>query len=129
LVDVDGTTAVQSYASLDLSTHPATLLSGMNADVEVVAGEARDAVLVPVQALRETAPDQSAVFVVGADGTLEMRVVEVGLKDFVNAQILSGLEVGEVVSLGTETSSGTSNETPANNQDLGPGMMPFFGGG
>ena len=35
-----------------------------------------------------------------------MRIVEVGLKDFVNAEILSGLEPGEVVSLGTETELG-----------------------
>ena len=33
--------------------HPVNPLSGMNAEVEVVAGEARNAVLVPLQALRE----------------------------------------------------------------------------
>ena len=61
LVDVDGTTAVQSYASVNLSTHPIDLLSGMNAEIEVIAGEAQDAVLVPLQALREMGPEQYSV--------------------------------------------------------------------
>lgn len=134
LVTVDGTPAVQSYASIDLahqggSAHPATLLSGMNAEVEVVAGEALNAVLVPLQALRELGPESYAVFIVLPNSELEMRIVTVGLKDFVNAEILSGLEPGEVVSLGAETSSDTSNEAPANNEEPGPGMMRFFGGG
>jgi RND family efflux transporter MFP subunit len=135
LVDVDGTAAIQSYASIDLSTYPITLLSGMNADVEVVAGEALNAVLVPVQALREMGEAQAgesqyAVFVVQANGELEMRIVQVGLKDYVNAVILSGLEPGEVISLGTASSSDTST-TPANgDQEQAPPMgMPMFPGG
>jgi RND family efflux transporter MFP subunit len=140
LVDVDATTAVQSYASVDLanqsgSAYPVNLLSGMNAEVEVVAGEALNAVLVPVQALRELGPEQTeggqyAVFVVQPDGELEMRVVTVGLRDFVNAEILSGLNPGEVISLGAATSSNTST-TPATG-DQGPMVpmpgMPMFGG-
>ena len=101
LVKVDNTWAVQTWASVDLTAHPMNLLSGMNAEIEIVAGEAKGALLVPVQALREIAPDQYAVFVVQPDGEMELRPVEVGLKDFVNAEILSGLKLGEVVSLGT----------------------------
>ena len=140
LVDVDATTAVQSYASVDLTNHsgsasPVNLLSGMNAEVEVIAGEALNAVLVPIQALRELGPEQTeggqyAVFVVQPDGELEMRIVIVGLKDFVNAEILSGLEPGEVISLGASTSSNTST-TPAtgDQQQMAPMPgMPMFGG-
>jgi HlyD family secretion protein len=136
LVDVDGTTAVQSYASVDLSTYPVTLLSGMNADVEVIAGEAHNAVLVPVQALRQIgeSPEsegQYAVFVVQTGGELEMRIVEVGLKDYVNAVILSGLEPGEVVSLGTTTTGSDTTAVPtAGGQEEGVPMgMPFLDGG
>ncbi|HRE26937.1 MAG TPA: hypothetical protein PK954_09920, partial [Anaerolineales bacterium] len=64
-------------------------------------GEARDALLVPVQALRELAPGSYAVFVVEADGQLKLTPVTVGLKDFANAQILTGLQAGDVVSTGT----------------------------
>ena len=101
LVTVDGTPAVQAWASVDLTSHPVNLLSGMTAEVEIIAGEAKGALLVPVQALRELAPGQYAVFVVKPDGELELRPVTVGLKDFANAEILSGLELGEVVSTGT----------------------------
>lgn len=101
LVTVDGTPAVQAWASVDLASHPVHLLSGMTAEVEIIAGQAEDALLVPVQALRETVPGQYTVFVVLADGQLELRPVEIGLKDFANAQVLAGLEKGEVVSTGT----------------------------
>lgn len=101
LVTVDGTPAVQAWASIDLKQHPVQLLSGLTAEVEIIAGEAKGALLVPVQALRELAPGSYAVFVVQADGQLEMRPVTVGLRDFANAQILSGLAKGDVVSTGT----------------------------
>jgi len=94
LVTVDSTSAVQSYASVDLGAHPIDLISGMNAEIEVVAGEALNAVLVPIEALRELGTDQYSVFVVNASGELEMRIVELGLKDYVNAEIISGLEAG-----------------------------------
>lgn len=100
LVTVDGAPAVQAWASIDLAAHPVKLLSGMTAEVEIVAGEAKSALLVPVQALRELAPGSYAVFVVQPDGQLELRPVTVGLRDFANAQILSGLAKGDVVSTG-----------------------------
>ncbi|MBE9506740.1 MAG: hypothetical protein IMY86_01710 [Chloroflexi bacterium] len=84
----------------------------MTAEVEIVAGEAKDVLLVPVQALRELGPDQCVVFVVNSGGELEMRPVEVGLKDYVNAEIVSGLELGEVVSTGTAESTGASGVAP-----------------
>ncbi len=76
------------------------LLSGMSADVEVIAAETRDALLVPVQAMREISPGSYSVFVVQPDGSLRMVVVTVGLQDFANAEILSGLKQGDVVSTG-----------------------------
>jgi len=101
LVTVDGTPAVQAWASVDLTAHPVSLLSGMTAEVEIISGEATDALLVPVQALRELAPGSYAVFVAKPDGDLEIRPVTVGLRDFANAEVLAGLERGENVSTGT----------------------------
>jgi HlyD family secretion protein len=129
LVTVDGTPAVQVWASVDLTSHPVDLLSGMNAEVEIVAGEALDAVLVPIQALRELGPGQYAVFVVQPNGELELRPVKVGLEDYVNAEILSGLEVGEVVSTGTVESSEAAGGTSTGDEETMPGIMRFLGGG
>jgi multidrug efflux pump subunit AcrA (membrane-fusion protein) len=100
MVTVDGTSAVQAWARIDLSAQEVNLLAGMTAEVEVVAAEARDALLVPVAALREMSPDQVVVFVVRPDGELEMRAVVVGLRDPVNAEVLDGLELGDIVSVG-----------------------------
>lgn len=76
------------------------LLVGLSAAVDVIAGRVEDAVLVPVEALREITPGTYAVFVVDTSGELEMRMVEVGLQDETFAAINSGLEAGEIVSTG-----------------------------
>lgn len=131
LVSVGNTPAVQAWASIDTAAHPARLLGDMNVEVEIVAGEALNTLLVPLQALREVGDGQYAVFVVGADGELEMRMVEVGLKDYVNAQILSGLQRGEVVSAGAKTTTSSSQPSTNTTQPQPPGGdfgMRFFGG-
>ncbi len=129
---VGTTSAVQVWASLD-NTAQSTLLSGMTAEVEVVAAEAHNALLVSVQALHEMSDGQYAVFVVKDDGSLEMRSVTVGLQDLVNAEILSGLEEGETVSLGTQSDSqATQASSLKQSQDTGGppdgGMMMPPGG-
>jgi len=64
---------------------------------------------------------------------LELRPVEVGLKDYVNAEIVSGLQRGEVVSLGQATtsssSSSSSSETGTPQMQPGGDMIPPFMGG
>jgi macrolide-specific efflux system membrane fusion protein len=106
----------------------------MNVDIEVISAEARDVVLAPIQALREISDGQYAVFVVQPDGELAMRPVEVGLKDVVNAEIVSGLEAGEVISLGqssapTGAPAEGGEELPAPPGGMMPGAGMFGGGG
>lgn len=133
LVTVGNTPAIEAQASIDISAHAVKLLSGMNAEVEIVAAEARNALLVPVEALRELGTDMYAVFVVLPNGELELRPVEVGLKDYVNVVILSGLEAGEVVSTGTAPSSSTSGATTTTIEQFQPPgggiMFPLGPGG
>jgi HlyD family secretion protein len=84
----------EGNASLD------RLLVGMNAAVDVIGGKALGAILVPVEALREElSPGEYTVFVL-EDGEPKLRVVEVGIMDFTYAEIISGLEVGDVVTTG-----------------------------
>jgi macrolide-specific efflux system membrane fusion protein len=96
----------------------------VNAEVEVVAAEATNVLLVPVQALRELSPDQYAVFVVQPDGELELRPLQIGLQDFVYAEVLSGLQEGEVVRTGESQSSQSS--ASSGNQGLPQGPGGFF---
>jgi multidrug efflux pump subunit AcrA (membrane-fusion protein) len=133
LVTESNTQALQVYASVDTPSEPAAFLSGMSVEVTVISQEARNAALVPLEALRELTTGEYSVFVVNDDGTLELRSVQVGLKDLVNAEITSGLKVGEVVSVGTQTATQTTkttttkSSTSSQSQDMGP-MGGGFGG-
>ena len=71
----------------------------LNATVEVIGGRATNALLVPVEALRELSADQYAVFRM-EDGEPKLRMVEVGLMDFTFAEITDGLSAGDVVTTG-----------------------------
>jgi len=96
------TTVVRALVQLD-NSESFNLPLGTAASVDVIGGRAENAVLVPVEALQETAPGEYAVFVM-ENGKPRLRVIEVGLKDLLYAEIKSGLEPGEVVTTGiTET--------------------------
>jgi HlyD family secretion protein len=91
---------VLAYASLDEEAGvPSVLPIGANASVEIIAARAENALLVPAEALRELSAGQYAVFVM-VDGELQMRQVEVGVMDYAYAEIISGLNEGDVVSTG-----------------------------
>ncbi len=101
LVNQNGLTVIRALVQLDTDSFakPQTLPVGLNATVEVIGGRAENAVLVPVEALRELTENQYAVFVV-EDGEPVLRMVDVGLMDFSFAEIVSGLEAGETVTTG-----------------------------
>jgi HlyD family secretion protein len=79
---------------------PQDLPIGLTASVEVIGGRTTNAVLVPVEALREIAPGEYAVFVLMENSEPALRLVTVGLMDFTSAEIITGLEVGEIVTTG-----------------------------
>jgi multidrug efflux pump subunit AcrA (membrane-fusion protein) len=88
------------YASLDEELEVSSVLPiGANASVEIIAARAENALLVPAEALRELSPGRYAVFVM-VDGELQMRQVEVGVIDYAYAEIIGGLNEGDVVSTG-----------------------------
>lgn len=97
---VDGTPVVVVWGVLP-AVDAQVVMPGMTVDVEVIAGEARNALIVPVLALRELSPGSYAVFVVGVDNQLILTPVKVGLQDYANAEILSGLNAGDMISTGT----------------------------
>jgi multidrug efflux pump subunit AcrA (membrane-fusion protein) len=98
---MEGAPAIQALATVENAEGNSRwpLPGGLNATVEVIAGRAENALLVPVEALRELGPGQYAVMVM-VNGEPRMRQVEVGLMDYAYAEILSGLEQGEQVSTG-----------------------------
>ncbi len=73
-----------------------SLPAGTGASLEVVGGEARDAVLVPVGAIHKTNSGKQSVIVL-QNGQQAEREVEIGLQNDTYAEVKSGLEAGEIV--------------------------------
>jgi len=100
LVNQNNSTVVFSLVEVDISsTGWSELPVGSSAGVDVIGGKAENAVLVPVEALREISAGEYAVFVM-EEGQLRMRLVDVGLQDLIYAEILSGIQPGELVTTG-----------------------------
>lgn len=107
LVTSNGVTTVHALVQLDAATsgQQRILPVGLNASVDVIAGRATQALLVPVEALREISAGEYAVFVV-KDSKPTLQMVKVGLMDATYAEITSGLNQGDVVTTGiVETQS------------------------
>jgi multidrug efflux pump subunit AcrA (membrane-fusion protein) len=113
LVNVSGSSVVEGDVVLDARQAagvPAlTLPLGVTAAVDVIAAQANNVVLVPVQALHQLSANSYAVFVV-VGGKPTLRIVTVGLQDGTFAEIKTGLKAGEVVSTGLQA---TQNNTQA----------------
>jgi macrolide-specific efflux system membrane fusion protein len=111
-------------ALFDVANPNRALMTQMTAQVFFISASAKDAVLVPLAALRPVASQASAgrarrpagmdprsqftdgvalLSVVGANGKVEDREVKVGVMNRVSAQIVSGLEPGEKVVIGSRT--------------------------
>ena len=100
LVTQQNTSIVHAVVELDTSnTGWENLPIGSAAGVDVIGGKAENAVLVPVEALREISDGEYAVFVM-ENGEPHITLVEVGLQDLIFVEILSGLKQGDVVTTG-----------------------------
>ena len=93
------TSVVRAMVQLDQPSDGFNLPTGSTAAVDVIAGQARNAVLVPIEALHETSPGNYALFVL-ENGKPRLHVVEVGIQDTLYAEIKSGLQAGEMVTTG-----------------------------
>ena len=99
LVTTQGSSMVEGIALLDKSVDEIGLPVGVEAAIDVISGQASNAVLVPVEALHQLSDGSYTVFVM-TDGKPVLRTVTVGLKDDTYAEIKSGLKAGEVVTTG-----------------------------
>ena len=95
------------YALFDAPNPDGELMIDMSAQVYFVLGSAKDVLLAPAAALHTTrGPDgkpQTTVKVVNASGDTEDRVVEVGIRNRVQAEIKSGLKEGDRVVVTSST--------------------------
>jgi HlyD family secretion protein len=99
LVTAQGSSMVEGTALLEKSVAEIGLPIGVEASIDVISGQATNAVLIPVEALHSLSDGSYTVFVM-TDGKPALRSVTVGLKDDTYAEIKSGLKAGEVVTTG-----------------------------
>jgi len=103
---------------------------GMSAEAEITVERVDNAVIVPISAL-EGRTGRYAVQVRSADGGIEPRSVEVGMRTTTAAEIISGLSAGEVVVVtdGRATSSGSFSRRDSQTGMPGFAMPGMDGGG
>jgi membrane fusion protein (multidrug efflux system) len=81
--------------TVEVAEYPPTTRPGDFVEVSIVTDSHSDSLLVPRVAV-VTERDQRSVYVVDGE-TAQQRAVEIGFEDDANAEILSGLEYGELV--------------------------------
>ncbi len=132
VANTDSGSGVVSYpVTVTLTDPPATLRSGMSADVTVTIASATNVLTVPAAALRGTTGNYS-VLVLGADGQPQPQAVEVGLVTNTSAEIKSGLADGQAVVTGTssaQTGAPTTGGFGGGVAIPGGGFGGGFGGG
>ncbi|MEE4484164.1 efflux RND transporter periplasmic adaptor subunit [Serratia ficaria] len=96
-----GTSNASVYynALLDVPNPENRLRIAMTAQVSLLLGEAKNALLVPIQAVHAGEGKKQQVQVLTPNDQLETRTVKTGITDNVDIQILAGLKAGETVVL------------------------------
>ena len=87
----EGARRLRGSADTDASPLP-----GMNASVTIIVDQRQDVLMVPAQAI-QTEGFESVVEVLEDDGATQKVVVETGLSDGTNTEIIEGLEEGQTV--------------------------------
>jgi membrane fusion protein, macrolide-specific efflux system len=107
-------------ALFDVPNPEGALMTQMTAQVFFVVADVKDATLVPFSALARAANGRATVRVVGADGKVEQRQVELGVSNRVAVQILAGLEPGERVATSERPRSNARAASAAPTPKMGP---------
>ncbi len=97
--DTSKNASVYYNALLDVPNPENSLRIGMTSQVSLLRENAKNTLLVPIQAVQKTEGKKQQVRVLTQSGQLEMREVKTGITDNLDIQILSGLKVGERVVL------------------------------
>lgn len=94
--------AVYYNALLDVPNPDNALRISMTAQVNLLRDQAKNALLVPVQATKKTSDGRTYVEIADQNNQPEKRYITTGISDSVDIQVLSGLRLGEKVILATQ---------------------------
>lgn len=118
------------YALFDVPNPTGELMMSMSAQVFFVQAAAKNVLVVPSAALRTVeaaasdGPARAEVTVVAPSGATQTRTVEVGVRNRVSAEIVSGLQEGEKVVV--DAASATNGSRAPNAPRRGMRMPPMF---
>jgi len=122
---------VRFQVRVQIDDPPAELRPGMTADVTVHVAERKQVLVVPDTAITRS-KGKASVDVMGANGQTETREVQVGLSNWEDTEIVSGLHEGETVVIppppGTEfpwMSGAKGSKDRQNQRTKGRMMMQF----
>jgi hypothetical protein len=125
----------QAQQSASASTTAATstntrLKEGLTVTVSIIVDAKNNILLVPNKAITSSGGRYYAQ-VVSSAGTVESRVIQVGITDGTNTEVTSGLNENEQVSMVTVTSTSTSSSKKTDSQKSSQSMqmMMDVGGG
>jgi multidrug efflux pump subunit AcrA (membrane-fusion protein) len=125
-----GSSSVVTYAvTVTLIDPPAIVFSGMSATVTVTTASVANTLRVPATALVGSAASGYSVQVMGSDGSITTRTVEVGLVTTSMAQITNGLSQGDAVVVGTTSTRNSTTTTGGGGVNLGGLGGGGLGGG
>ncbi|MEZ3415109.1 efflux RND transporter periplasmic adaptor subunit [Pantoea dispersa] len=94
--------AVYYNALLDVPNPDNALRISMTAQVNLLRDQAKNALLVPVQATKKASDGRTYVDIADQNNQPEKRYITTGISDSVDIQVLSGLRLGEKVILATQ---------------------------
>ncbi|NIG33723.1 efflux transporter periplasmic adaptor subunit [Pantoea sp. ICBG 828] len=94
--------AVYYNALLDVPNPDNALRISMTAQVNLLRDQAKNALLVPVQATKKASDGRTYVEITDQNNQPEKRYITTGISDSVDIQVLSGLRLGEKVILATQ---------------------------
>lgn len=97
---------------IEVANSDGILKSGMNADVKITIVEKNDVLLAPTMALKQppNGPSDVRVAMVKTGDGYERRKVEIGLSDFNQTIILSGLKDGDIIGIPMNSRLKAENE-------------------
>jgi len=84
------------HTEVDVPNPDHALIPGVYAEATLSLDRKQDAIAVPLQAVNHEG-DKTTVFIVGADGKVEDRPIALGIQTASDAEVLSGLAVGDRV--------------------------------
>lgn len=97
------------HTEVDVSNPNHVLIPGLYAEAKITLENKSQALAVPLEAI-DRSGDKTNVYVVNPSGKLELRSVTLGIQTPTNAEVLSGVQDGEMVVVGDHSGLKTGQE-------------------